>query len=100
MTGIAEASMLSSTSTGLLLNAVSGAWSVPAAQQMIYGMTTKTATPDPAALSNFSITSSLLNLSATDESGQSMFDVVGAYYGMSAGITKLLGAYGTAAPTL
>lgn len=92
--------MLSATGTGLLLNAVSGAYPVPKAQQQIFGMTAESAVPDSTALQGYSITASLLDLSAADENGQTMFDVVGAYYGSDPGSLALLGAYATAKTAL
>jgi hypothetical protein len=88
--------MLSATNTGLLLNATSGIWKIPAAQQVIFGTTASTAVPDMAALAGYSVTSSLLDLSAVDASGQSSFDVLGAFYGTSSSFASLLEAYSAA----
>jgi hypothetical protein len=89
--------MLSATNTGLLLNSLTGTRKVPAAQQVILGASIEFAAPDIEALAGYSVTSSLLDLSAADESGQSSFDVLGAYYGTSENFAALLEAYAVAA---
>jgi len=87
--------MIVSTSTdGLLYGATSSAAATSSTGSSMYDTLLASETGGQQGLSSTPLDAQLLDLSATDQSGTSMFDVLGAYYGgVSSDPTTMLSAY-------
>jgi hypothetical protein len=85
--------MIVSTGTDALLYGASPAAAVPAESSM-YDTLLASETGGREGLTSMPLDAQLLDLSATDQSGTSMFDVLGAYYGgVSADPQTMLSSY-------
>ena len=86
--------IVSSGTEGLLYGAASSAATAPSVDSTMYNQLLATESAGQQGLSSAPVEAQLLDLSATDQSGTSMFDVLGAYYGgVSSDPTTMLSAY-------
>jgi hypothetical protein len=86
--------MIVSTGTDALLYGAASAASVPPAESSMYDTLLAGETGGREGLSSMPLDAQLLDLSAADQSGTSMFDVLGAYYGgVSADPQTMLSSY-------